>query len=223
MAREEYNLPLNESLPPFNPKGGRQYHGQTPLSHPAGALYTIELDVFLEPFTPLIIAEVEFPGRRGQRLYSSRLVFFEDVTCNPAYHNSTLSSIPAETNSREALKKYEERQKTTVEEILNKAKRILLIATVLLASATAAVMIYFSGSSLPVIVSLFLFMVFLKLTDHVYVENGWDGKPGSRLPRWRKQGREWTELFGGMEAPPTLIICDNEHKIKTALAATMIP
>lgn len=61
MAREEYNLPLNEEAyrhliqkADGNIIGKRRY--LIPLEP-----YTIELDVFLEPFTPLVIAEVEFP------------------------------------------------------------------------------------------------------------------------------------------------------------------
>ena len=116
MAREEYNLPLNEEAyrhliqkADGNIIGKRRY--LIPLEP-----YTIELDVFLEPFTPLIIAEVEFPTEEEANAFIPPDWFLEDVTCNPAYHNSTLSSIP-ENELKEALKKYEERQKTTVEEI----------------------------------------------------------------------------------------------------------
>ena len=71
---------------------------------------------FLRPLTPLVIAEVEFPTEEEANAFIPPNWFLEDVTCNPAYHNSTLSSIP-ENELKEALKKYEERQKTTVEEI----------------------------------------------------------------------------------------------------------
>lgn len=97
---------------------------------------------------------------------------------------------------------------------MTKLKRILLIATVLLASATAAVMIYFfwfTPSGYRISVSIHGFS---KLTDHVYVENGWNGKPEELLATLEEARQRVTELFGGMESAPTLIICDNEHKIK---------
>ena len=97
---------------------------------------------------------------------------------------------------------------------MTKLKRILLIATVLLASATAAVMIYFfwfTPSGYRISVSIHGFS---KLTDHVYVENGWDGKPEELLATLEEARQRVTALFGGMESAPTLIICDNEHKIK---------
>lgn len=107
MAREEYNLPLNETAyyhlrkkadgniiskkrylipienPEFAPEAGFSID---PIS------LTIELDVFNEPFLGLIIAEVEFPNQESAAAFLPVDWFLEDVTNNPAYHNSNLSA-----------------------------------------------------------------------------------------------------------------------------------
>jgi len=105
MAREEYNLPLNKEsyehllakadgniiskkryvLPIENPKFSE---GFIPLVTPE---LMIELDVFAAPFTPLIMAEVEFPSIEMANAFIAPDWFDEDVTMNPAYHNSTMS------------------------------------------------------------------------------------------------------------------------------------
>ena len=51
----------------------------------------IELDIFEEPFAPLILAEVEFPDEEMANAFLMPEWFQEDVTNNPAYHNSNLS------------------------------------------------------------------------------------------------------------------------------------
>lgn len=105
LAREEYNLPLNEEAyrhliqkADGNIISKRRY--LIPLDP-----YTIELDVFLAPFTPLVIAEVEFPAQEEANAFIPPEWFLEEVTFNPDYHNSTLSSIPAE-QLKEQLEKY---------------------------------------------------------------------------------------------------------------------
>ena len=92
MAREEYNLPLNEQAynhlvakADGNIITKRRYLIPLPP-------YTIELDVFMEPFAPLIIAEVEFPTEKEAEAFIPPEWFLEDVTFNPEYHNSTLST-----------------------------------------------------------------------------------------------------------------------------------
>ncbi|MCM1146021.1 MAG: adenylate cyclase, partial [Lachnoclostridium sp.] len=52
---------------------------------------TIELDIFDEPFSGLIMAEVEFPDTQTAEAFRPVDWFDEDVTNNPAYHNSNLS------------------------------------------------------------------------------------------------------------------------------------
>ncbi len=108
MAREEYNLPLNRDAyyhllekadgniiskkryliplddPQFAEGGSRP---------PEGYSLTIELDVFDPPFAPLILAEVEFGSKSAAEGFLAPDWFLEDVTYDPAYHNSYLSKL----------------------------------------------------------------------------------------------------------------------------------
>ena len=91
LAREEYNLPLDEAA---------YYH----LVEKADGIiirkkrylipyekYTIELDVFEEPYENLIIAEVEFESEEEAMAFTPPSWFEEDVTLERRYHNSNLS------------------------------------------------------------------------------------------------------------------------------------
>ena len=91
LAREEYNLPLNEE---------GYYH----LVEKADGViirkkrylipyekYTIELDVFEEPYETLVIAEVEFESEEEAKKFCPPDWFGEDVTYDRRYHNSNLS------------------------------------------------------------------------------------------------------------------------------------
>lgn len=91
LAREEYNLPLDEAA---------YYH----LVEKADGIiirkkrylipyekYTIELDVFAEPYENLVIAEVEFESEEEAMAFSPPAWFKEDVTLDRRYHNSNLS------------------------------------------------------------------------------------------------------------------------------------
>ncbi len=106
MAREEYNLTLNEEA---------YYHLRDkadgiiiskkryliPLHHPQFApgcatppddyTLTIELDIFDAPLDPLVLAEVEFGSKEAAESFLPPDWFLEDVTYDPAYHNSNLS------------------------------------------------------------------------------------------------------------------------------------
>ena len=106
MAREEYNLPLNEEsyyhlrekadgniiskkrylIPLRNPQF--KEGGNRP---PEDYTLTIELDVFDPPFAPLILAEVEFGSKEAADTFLPPDWFLEDVTYDPSYHNSYLS------------------------------------------------------------------------------------------------------------------------------------
>lgn len=106
MAREEYNLPLNEAsyyhlrekadgnvitkkryvIPIDHPIFMSDY----PISIDQISLF-VELDVFDAPFAPLIIAEVEFPDEASANAFLPLDWFDQDVTNDPAYHNSSLS------------------------------------------------------------------------------------------------------------------------------------
>ena len=52
---------------------------------------SVELDIFEPPFAPLIIAEVEFPDQEMAEAFQPLDWFSQDVTNDPAYHNSNLS------------------------------------------------------------------------------------------------------------------------------------
>ena len=106
MAREEYNLSLNEAsyyhlrdkadgiiiskkrylIPLKNP----QFTEGSPIP-PEDYTLTIELDVFDAPLSPLVMAEVEFGSKEAAANFLPPDWFLEDVTYDPAYHNSNLS------------------------------------------------------------------------------------------------------------------------------------
>lgn len=106
MAREEYNLPLDKEsymhlrakadgniiskkryiIPLENPQFDDSFH---PFSTPS---LSVELDVFAPPFAPLVMAEVEFPSKEMADAFIPPEWFDEDVTYNPEYHNSVMST-----------------------------------------------------------------------------------------------------------------------------------
>ena len=106
MAREEYNLPLNEPsyyhlrdkadgnviskkryvIPIDNPTFVSDYMKEIDQI----SLY-VELDIFEAPFAPLVIAEVEFPSEETANTFIPLDWFDQDVTNDPSYHNSNLS------------------------------------------------------------------------------------------------------------------------------------
>jgi len=106
LAREEYNLPLNEhSYYHLREKADGNIIAKKryliPVEHPTFTSdyqpsvdqisLTIELDVFDAPFENLVIAEVEFPDEAMAAAFCPVDWFSEDVTNDPAYHNSNLS------------------------------------------------------------------------------------------------------------------------------------
>lgn len=106
MAREEYNLALNEEsyyhlrakadgniiskkrylIPLINPS----FHEGAPTP-PEDYELTIELDVFDAPIAPLILAEVEFGSREAAEAFIPPDWFDEDVTYCKEYHNSYMA------------------------------------------------------------------------------------------------------------------------------------
>lgn len=93
MAREEYNLPLNEeSFYHLLKKADGQIIQKTRYLIPYQK-YTIELDVFEDSLAPLIIAEVEFETRQEALAFTPPDWFLEDVTMDSHYHNSNLSKL----------------------------------------------------------------------------------------------------------------------------------
>lgn len=110
LAREEYNLPLNEAsyyhlrekadgnviskkryvIPIQAPKFNMTYMSFLKESIDQISL-SVELDIFDPPFAPLIIAEVEFPDQEMAEAFQPLDWFSQDVTNDPTYHNSNLS------------------------------------------------------------------------------------------------------------------------------------
>lgn len=102
LAREEYNLPLNETsyYHLLKKADGRvitkkryvipltKYQPENPDD------LFIELDVFEGELAPLIIAEIEFPTKEMAEAFVKPDFFLEDVTFDPRYHNSNLSKKP---------------------------------------------------------------------------------------------------------------------------------
>ena len=107
MSREEYNLPLTkEAYDHLLPKADgtiiRKRRYLIPLEPvsinracldllPKGCRLTVELDEFAEPFAPLLLAEVEFPNEESACAFEMLPWFTQDVTEDPAYHNSHMS------------------------------------------------------------------------------------------------------------------------------------
>ena len=106
LAREEYNLPLNETSyyhlrekADGNVISKKRY--VIPITEPTFMSdnfenidqigLCVELDVFDAPFAPLVIAEVEFPSEEMANAFLPLDWFDQDVTHDPAYHNSNLS------------------------------------------------------------------------------------------------------------------------------------
>lgn len=114
LAREEYNLPLNEQsyyhlrekadgniiskkryvIPISTPQFTATYMSEH-LSDSGESIDSlslcVELDIFDAPFAPLVIAEVEFPDKETAEAFLPLDWFDQDVTNDPAYHNSNLS------------------------------------------------------------------------------------------------------------------------------------
>lgn len=93
LAREEYNLPLTEhAYEHLRQKADGQIISKKRYVLPiAETSLCVELDLFDPPFAPLIIAEVEFPDKETAEAFVPLDWFDQDVTQNPAYHNSNLS------------------------------------------------------------------------------------------------------------------------------------
>ena len=91
MAREEYNLPLNQSsYEHLLPKADGICISKKRYLIPWDP-YTIELDVFDAPFAPLIMAEVEFGSKEAAEAFVPPAWFDKDVTYCKEYHNSYLA------------------------------------------------------------------------------------------------------------------------------------
>lgn len=91
MMREEYNLPLTEeAYRHLLPKVDGNLISKERYCIPLDASHTIELDIFSGALAPLIMAEVEFSSEEDALAFLPPEWFAEEVTSNPAYHNSNL-------------------------------------------------------------------------------------------------------------------------------------
>lgn len=95
LTREEYNLPLDEQAflhllekADGNIISKRRYKIPYICNDKS---FTIELDIFDAPFSPLIIAEVEFADENESDCFIAPDWFAKEVTYDPEYHNSNLS------------------------------------------------------------------------------------------------------------------------------------
>lgn len=95
MSREEYNLPLTkESYEHLKVKADGNVISKTRYLIPLeGTDLVAEVDVFEEPFAPLILAEVEFASEDAANAFVPPVWFGEDVTFDGRYHNSYMSKI----------------------------------------------------------------------------------------------------------------------------------
>lgn len=92
MIREEYNLPLTkDAYAHLIEKADGRIITKERYCIPLGNDLTIELDIFENDLSPLILAEVEFPDEKSARIFTPPEWFGEDVTFSTKYQNSTLS------------------------------------------------------------------------------------------------------------------------------------
>lgn len=106
MIREEYNLPLttesyNHLLPKSDGNIISKKRYRIPYTNSDGT-YVIELDIFSDIFSGLILAEVEFQTKEEAEVFIPPEWFGQDVTFSSRYYNSTMSSltIPSEINNK---------------------------------------------------------------------------------------------------------------------------
>ena len=91
LSHEEYNLPLTrEAYESLAKKADGNVIRKKRVLIPYGK-YTIELDIFAEPFNPLIIAEVEFPSVDEANAFTPPDWFDEEVTDRREYRNAYLA------------------------------------------------------------------------------------------------------------------------------------
>lgn len=97
LAREEYNLPLNQrAYQHLLEKADGIILSKKRWLIPLQDDLTAELDVFDAPYEGLYLAEVEFSSEEAADAFIPPDWFGEEVTYSPLYHNSTLSLPTAE-------------------------------------------------------------------------------------------------------------------------------
>ena len=95
MSREEYNLPLTaESYEHLKKKADGNIISKTRYLIPLKKDNLVaEVDVFEEPFAPLVMAEVEFKSEEQANAVVAPEWFGEEVTFDGKYHNSYMSKM----------------------------------------------------------------------------------------------------------------------------------
>lgn len=95
LQRTEYNLPLTEES--YNhlikKADGNIISKKRYLIPIENTSLTIELDVFSEPFAPLVMAEVEFESLEDAENFSLPDWFDKEVTNDKRYHNSNMTKM----------------------------------------------------------------------------------------------------------------------------------
>ena len=92
MARQEYNLDLNETAyVHLKEKIDGNLITKKRYCIPLNSFLTVELDVFEGAFSGVILAEVEFATVDEAQRFDPPEWFGQEVTWSPKYHNSTLS------------------------------------------------------------------------------------------------------------------------------------
>ena len=91
MAREEFNLPLNrESFNHLLKKCDGKILMKDRYVIPLDKVLAIEMDFFQGDYKGLVMAEVEFPDEKMANSFTPPSWFGQDVTFDPAYHNSNM-------------------------------------------------------------------------------------------------------------------------------------
>ena len=94
MAREEYNLPLNEkSYYHLLEKADGNIITKTRFLIPLENNLTAELDIFEGKFAGMVLIEVEFESIEQAKNFIPPKWFGADVTNDRRYHNSYLSGL----------------------------------------------------------------------------------------------------------------------------------
>lgn len=93
MVRKEVELPLDKkSYEHLLTKSDGIIISKTRYIIPDGT-HSIELDVFHGPLEGLVMAEVEFASKEAAESYQPPSWFAAEVTDDPAFHNSRMSSM----------------------------------------------------------------------------------------------------------------------------------
>lgn len=91
LAREEFELPLSEeAYRSLRSKAEGNVIRKRRVLIPL-APYTVEMDIFEEPFDDMVLAEIEFPTLEEAESFMAPVWLGEDVTDDARYHNSNMS------------------------------------------------------------------------------------------------------------------------------------